>query len=145
MELIFKKKCKKRTVQPQFLVPKWAGQRRKFECGWYVAGKDTFNSDHYVPYYWGTLNQAKRLNDLQRVASRDSRSKKKQKTLKTTKKTILNIKKHLFLALRLKVGACQVLPRQSQGRCGGTLWIAVPRGNGYCRWVPQLGKTKDIH
>ncbi len=28
----------------------------------------------------------------------------------------------------------QVLPRHSQGRCGGTLWIAEPHGNGYCRW-----------
>ena len=56
----FKKKCKKRTVQPQLLVPKWAGQRRKFECGWYIAGKDTFNSDHYVPYYWGTLESSQK-------------------------------------------------------------------------------------
>ena len=57
----FEKKCSKRTVQPQFLVPAWAGHGRKFECGWYIAGSDTFNSDHYYPQYWGTLNQAKRV------------------------------------------------------------------------------------
>jgi len=56
----FKKKCKKRTGTPQFLVPKWAGQN-KFECGWYIADKDTFRADHYTSGYWGTLTQAKRV------------------------------------------------------------------------------------
>ena len=56
----FKKKCKKRTGTPQFLVPKWAGQN-KFECGWYIADKDTFRMDHYTSGYWGTLTQAKRV------------------------------------------------------------------------------------
>lgn len=57
----FKKKCKKRTGQPQFLIPRWAGQGHKFECGWYIASRDTFRADHYVPYYWGALTQAKRV------------------------------------------------------------------------------------
>ena len=94
------------------------------------------------------------LDDLQRVA-RDSRSKNKTRwwfhfflfspllgeDFQFDQYFSNGLKpptrKHLF-ALRLKVGACQVLPRQSQGRCGGTLWIAVPRGNGYCRWVPHF-------
>ncbi|CAK9040324.1 unnamed protein product [Durusdinium trenchii] len=56
----FDKLCPKRTVQPQFLVPKWAGTH-KWECGWYDAELDTFGCDHYVPRYWGWLNQAKRV------------------------------------------------------------------------------------
>ena len=44
----FKKKCPKRRggSKPQWLVPKWAGARKKFDCGWYDAAKDAFNSDH---------------------------------------------------------------------------------------------------
>ena len=47
----FKKKCPKRRggSKPQWLVPKWAGARKKFECGWYDAAKDAFNSDYSAP------------------------------------------------------------------------------------------------